>query len=78
MKLSELKPEMRARISGYEKSDREADGFVSRVMELGLTIDSEVSVSHVSPFGGAIAVLSRNGLVAIRTSDAARIMVKCE
>ena len=46
-----------------------------RLMEMGLTEGSVVSIKHLAPFGGTIAVECRGTLIAIRIDDAKFIEV---
>lgn len=75
MSLSKLAPGTRAVILEYTEDDPKQDGLSRRLMEMGLTIGTEVEVAHKAPFGGAIAVRCRGALIALRLSDAAKIRV---
>lgn len=75
MSLAELRPGAHAVIKGFANREG-ADDLTLRMMEMGLTIGSEIEVAYEAPFGGAIAVRSRGGLIALRTSDATLIEVE--
>lgn len=75
MSLSELKPGNRAIIKAFARQEG-SDDLTLRLMEMGLTIGSEIEIAYEAPFGGTIAVRSRGGLIAVRTSDAKLIEVE--
>lgn len=74
MSLASLKPGARAVIKGFTAREDAAD-LTLRMMEMGLTVGSEIEVAYQAPFGGAMAVRCRGGLIALRNDDAALIEV---
>ena len=73
--LSSLKPGASALVCGFldHSSDRQLS---SRMMEMGLTLGSQIEVAFEAPFGGAIAVRCRGTLIALRLDDAAIVEVR--
>ena len=69
MKLSELKPGALAIVSKFSDNDPHKT-LSNRIMEMGMTVGSQVKVEHEAPFGGAIAVRCRGTLIALRLEDA--------
>lgn len=72
MSLNNLKPGARATITKFTGEDHELS---TRLMEMGLTIGSQIELAYEAPFGGSIAVRCRGSLIALRTTDAAFIEV---
>lgn len=75
MSLDTLKPGARAIIRSFYKNEATVD-LTLRMMEMGLTIGSEIEVAYEAPFGGTIAVRCRGGLIALRLEDASLIEVE--
>lgn len=74
MTLALLKPGQRALIIKFE-GDASSEALSTRMMEMGLTVGSEIEVVHEAPFGGAIAVRCRGSLIALRLTDARIVKV---
>lgn len=74
MSLANLKPGARAVIKAFTHRE-DASDLTIRMMEMGLTVGSEIEVAYEAPFGGTIAVRCRGGLIALRTDDATLIEV---
>ena len=65
IKLAAIKPGARGTIIGFSKHE-----LTNRLMEMGMTVGTEIEVAHEAPFGGAIAVRCRGTLIALRLDDA--------
>lgn len=72
MSLISLKPGARATITKFNGDDHD---LATRLMEMGLTIGSQIEIAYEAPFGGAIAIRCRGSLIALRSTDAALIEV---
>ena len=70
--LANLAPGKKAVIKKIQGNNPQ---LVTRLMELGMVEGTEIEVSYTSPFGGALAIECRGGLIAVRTSDADHIEV---
>ena len=58
------------------EDDNSNKNLIQRMMEMGLTVGTTVSIAHLAPFGGAIAVNCRGSLVALRIEDTNCIRVE--
>ncbi|MEW6058514.1 MAG: FeoA family protein [Bdellovibrionota bacterium] len=75
MSLSSLKPGTRAQIIDIHTASQD-HSLAIRMMEMGMTVGTELEIVHEAPFGGAIAVRCRGALIALRNQDAECIEVK--
>ncbi len=80
MNLAELKKHQRATVIGYvESTIVGAAREIDRLIELGITIGSEVEILHEGPFGrDPIAVRVRGGLLGLRRDEADQVQVALE
>ena len=75
--LAELRPGKPARVQSFSKSQTpEEEVFLERLMQMGMLEGSEVEMIKEAPFGGAVVVSCRGTLLALRTSEAKRVMVQ--
>lgn len=75
MTLAELKPGARATVRGFTEALNQQNPLSARLMEMGLTVGSELEVAFEAPFGGGLAVRCRGSLIALRLSDARNVEV---
>ena len=68
--LDQLKAGESALIMGFD------DLVESRILELGLTLGTNVELAHIAPFGGSVAVRCRGTLIAMRQDIARQIFVQ--
>ncbi|MCB0219813.1 MAG: ferrous iron transport protein A [Chrysiogenetes bacterium] len=70
MKLSELKPGQRGRVTGW-------DGPAPiRVMEMGVLVGTELTVSRFAPLGDPIDLKVRDYHLSIRKEEAHKIVIE--
>ena len=75
MNLSQFNKGQTGTIAAIEGAD--SDPITLRLMELGLVQGSRVELVHEAPYGGdPIAVRVRGTLIALRRSEAARILIQ--
>ena len=70
IRLAAMKPGARGTIIGFSEHP-----LTNRLMEMGMTLGTEIEIAHEAPFGGAIAVRCRGTLIALRLTDAQIIEV---
>lgn len=71
MRLHEVRPPMHAVVIGLEAVGAER----RRLMDLGILPGCELRAERVSPLGDPTAYLVRGGLVALRRSQAEKVIV---
>ncbi len=72
MRLHEVRPPMAAVVIGLEAVGAER----RRLMDLGILPGCELRAERVSPLGDPTAYLVRGGLVALRRSQAEKVIVR--
>ncbi len=69
--LSTVKLNQTVSITGYCNTELEL-----KLIEFGLTINSDVTVSNKAPFGGPIIILTESGKLALRMEEAKQVLIK--
>lgn len=67
MKLRELLPGEKVRISGYQKSDNH---YRKKLLSMGLTRGTEVKLIKVAPFGDPVEIETRGYSLSLRKGEA--------
>ncbi len=72
--LSQLMPGQHARVTHIDT----VGAMRRRLMDLGLTLDTEIMCLGRSPFGDPSAYLIRGAVIAIRAKDSQNIIIETE
>ena len=71
MKLSELKPGQKARISQFENND-----VLLKLMEMGCVPGEKISVEQIAPLGDPISISIAGYSLSLRLDEAEYILVE--
>ncbi|MBI3544167.1 MAG: ferrous iron transport protein A [Deltaproteobacteria bacterium] len=74
-RLARLRAGQRGVIDSFHHSHHDPR-LATRLMEMGLTVGSEIEVAYEAPFGGALAVRCRGTLIALRLGDAEIVEIR--
>lgn len=72
LKLDQIPPGARARVTGVEGTD----ALAQRLMELGLIEGSTVEVVRLAPLGDPMELRLLGSLLSVRRAEAARVSVE--